>query len=95
MKIGIFSDSWVPNLNGVVISIINEVQTLRNNHDFTIFVPKLKQSIPFEIEGVPIYELPSVPFPGYPGYSVAFPPPKLNKILKKEKFDFIHNHRRL
>ena len=92
MKIGIFSDSWVPNLNGVVISIINEVQTLRNNHDFTIFVPKLKQSIPFEIEGVPIYELPSVPFPGYPGYSVAFPPPKLNKILKKEKFDFIHNH---
>ncbi|MHA2216372.1 MAG: glycosyltransferase [Candidatus Hodarchaeales archaeon] len=92
MKIGIFSDSWVPNLNGVVISIINEVQTLRNNHDFAIFVPKLKQAIPFEIEGVPIYELPSVPFPGYPGYSVAFPPPKLNKILKKERFDFIHNH---
>jgi 1,2-diacylglycerol 3-alpha-glucosyltransferase len=92
LKIGIFSDSWVPNLNGVVISIINEVQTLRNNHDFAIFVPKLKQAIPFEIEGVPIYELPSVPFPGYPGYSVAFPPPKLNKILKKERFDFIHNH---
>ncbi len=92
MKVGIFSDSWVPNLNGVVISIINEVQTLRNNHDFVIFVPKLKQAIPFEIEGVPIYELPSMPFPGYPGYSVAFPPTKINKIMKEEKFDFIHNH---
>ena len=92
MKIGIFSDSWVPNLNGVVISIINEVQSLRDNHEFVIFVPKLKQAIPFKIKGIPIYELPSVPFPGYPGYSVAFPPPRLNRILKKEKFDFIHNH---
>ncbi len=92
MKIGIFTDSWVPNLNGVVISIINEVQTLRDNHEFVIFAPKLKQAIPFEIEGVPIYELPSVPFPGYPGYSVAFPPPRFNKILRKEKIDFVHNH---
>jgi len=92
LKIGIFTDSWVPNLNGVVISIINEVQTLRDNHEFVIFAPKLKQAIPFEIEGVPIYELPSIPFPAYPGYSIAFPPPRFNKILKKEKFDFIHCH---
>jgi 1,2-diacylglycerol 3-alpha-glucosyltransferase len=92
LKIGIFTDSWVPNLNGVVISIINEVQTLRDNHEFVIFAPKLKQAIPFDIEGIPIYELPSVPFPGYAGYSVAFPAPRFNKILKKEKFDFIHNH---
>ncbi len=92
MKIGIFTDSWVPNLNGVVISIINEVQSLRKRHEFVVFAPKLRQSIPFEIEGVPIYELPSVPFPPYPGYNVAFPSIGLSKILHKEKFDFIHCH---
>ena len=92
MKIGIFTDSWVPNLNGVVISIINEVQSLKSKHDFVIFAPKLRQSIPFEIDGVPIYELPSVPFPPYPGYNVAFPSIGLSKVLHKEKFDLIHCH---
>lgn len=92
LKIGIFSDSWVPNLNGVVISIINEVQSLKNQHDFVIFVPKLKQSKPFEIEGIPIYELRSFPFPAYPGYSIAYPTPLFTKALQKEKFDLIHCH---
>ncbi|UCE12321.1 MAG: glycosyltransferase [Candidatus Heimdallarchaeota archaeon] len=92
MKIGIFSDSWVPNLNGVIISIINEVQSLKNKHEFVIFVPKLKQSTPFKIEGVPIYELPSIPFPAYPGYSQAYPSPLFTKALRKEKFDLIHSH---
>ncbi len=92
MKIGIFTDSWVPNVNGVVISIINEVQSLRDKHEFAIFAPKLRQSIPFQIEGIPIYEFPSVPFPPYPGYNVAFPSLGLSKILHKEKFDLIHCH---
>jgi 1,2-diacylglycerol 3-alpha-glucosyltransferase len=92
LRIGIFTDSWVPNLNGVVISIINEVQSLKNKHDFAIFVPKLKQGTPFRIEGIPIYELPSLPFPPYPGYNIAFPSIGLTKVLRKEKFDFIHCH---
>ena len=92
MKIGIFSDSWVPNLNGVVISIINEIQSLRNKHEFVIFVPKLKQSKSFKMNGIPIYELKSIPFPAYPGYNIAFPTPLLTKALQKEKFDLIHCH---
>ncbi|MFX0015794.1 MAG: glycosyltransferase [Promethearchaeota archaeon] len=93
MKIGLFSDSWVPNLNGVVISIINEVQSLKNKHEFVIFVPKLKQSKQFEIEDIPIYELKSIPFPAYPGYNIAFPSLLLTKALRKEKkFDLIHSH---
>ncbi len=92
MKIGIFTDSWVPNLNGVVISIINEIQSLKSKHEFSVFAPKLKQSIPFHIDDVSIYELPSVPFPPYPGYNVAFPSIGFSKILRKEKFDLIHCH---
>ena len=92
MRIAIFSDSWVPNLNGVVISIINEVQSLRNKHDFVIFVPKLKQSKPFKIEGVPIYELRSIPFPAYPGYSQPVPSLFFTKTIRNEKIDLIHSH---
>ncbi|MHA2328636.1 MAG: hypothetical protein ACXACR_08955, partial [Candidatus Hodarchaeales archaeon] len=85
MKIGIFSDSWVPNLNGVIISIINEVQNLKNKHDFAIFVPKLKQKKSFRIEGIPIYEFKSIPFPAYPGYNIALPEMSFSKALQKEK----------
>jgi 1,2-diacylglycerol 3-alpha-glucosyltransferase len=92
LRIGIFSDSWVPNLNGVVISIINEVQNLRNKHEFVIFVPKLKQGSPFRIEGIPIIELRSFPFPAYPGYNIAIPTLNLTKKLRQEKLDFIHCH---
>ncbi|MFX0051319.1 MAG: glycosyltransferase [Candidatus Hodarchaeota archaeon] len=92
MKIAIFSDSWVPNLNGVVISIINEVQSLKDKHEFIIFVPKLKQSKPFRIGGVPIYELRSVPFPAYPGYNIALPSLKFSRAIQKEEIDFIHCH---
>ena len=92
MRIAIFSDSWVPNLNGVVISIINEVMNLRDRHEFVIFVPKLKQTTPFKIEDVPIYEIKSFPFPPYPGYNIAYPTLRFNHALRKEKFDFIHCH---
>jgi glycosyltransferase involved in cell wall biosynthesis len=52
----------------------------------------MKQSIPFKIEGVPIYELRSIPFPAYPGYSQAFPSLFFTKAIRKEKFDLIHSH---
>lgn len=52
----------------------------------------MKQGKPFRIEGIPIYELPSLPFPPYPGYNVAFPSIDLSRTLRKEKFDFIHCH---
>ncbi|MFX0182169.1 MAG: glycosyltransferase [Candidatus Hodarchaeota archaeon] len=92
MRIAIFSDSWVPNLNGVVISIINEIQSLRDKHEFIIFVPKLKQSKRFRIEGVPIYELRSIPFPAYPGYNIALPSLSFTKAIKEEQIDLIHCH---
>ncbi|UCG02041.1 MAG: glycosyltransferase [Candidatus Heimdallarchaeota archaeon] len=92
LRIAIFSDSWVPNLNGVVISIINEVQSLRKKHEFAIFVPKLKKSKPFEMEGIPIYELRSFPFPPYPGYNIALPGLSFTKAIRKENFDLIHCH---
>jgi 1,2-diacylglycerol 3-alpha-glucosyltransferase len=79
-------------LNGVVISIINEIQSLRDKHEFIIFVPKLKQSKPFRIEGVPIYEFRSIPFPAYPGYNLALPSPSFTKAIQEEEIDFIHCH---
>ncbi|MFW9778581.1 MAG: glycosyltransferase [Candidatus Heimdallarchaeota archaeon] len=92
MRIGIFSDSWVPNLNGVVISIINEIMNLRKKHEFVVIVPKLKQSSRFGIEGIPIYELKSFPFPPYPGYNIALPDRNLRHAIRDEKLDFIHCH---
>lgn len=66
--------------------------SLRNKHEFVVVVPKLKQSTPFKIEGVPIYELKSVPFPPYPGYNIAMFGRVLTRAIRDEKLDIIHCH---
>jgi glycosyltransferase involved in cell wall biosynthesis len=66
--------------------------SLRRKHEFVVFVPKLKQRTPFKIEGIPIYEFTSFPFPPYPGYNIALPDRRFSHAIRDEKLDFIHCH---
>ena len=91
IKIGIFSDTTIPNVNGVVISIINEINALSDEHEFVVFVPKISKGKFNWDFPCTTYEFPSLPFPPYPGYNVSLPSLVLNKALKKEKyFDLLH-----
>ncbi|MFW9995853.1 MAG: glycosyltransferase [Candidatus Odinarchaeota archaeon] len=91
MRIAIFSDTWLPNINGVTFSIINEIKALENQHDFLLFVPKTqKQALGFKID-CPTYEITGFDLPTYPGYRISLPcSRKLKKAIKQHQIDFLH-----
>ena len=91
MNIGIFTDTFIPQINGVATSISmleKELRALGHNvYIFTTTDPKAKKS-----EGN-IIRLPSMPFVFMPQARVtlAYPPSVLNKI-RKYKLDIVHTH---
>ncbi|MFX0090647.1 MAG: glycosyltransferase [Candidatus Hodarchaeota archaeon] len=93
MHLAILSDSWIPNVNGVVYSIQNEIRTLsQKGYEITLFVPKTNK-LPNSEEDLPVDEIiehRSTPFPGYPGYNIGLPDLKLRAQIKKKRFDLIH-----
>ncbi len=93
MRLAILSDSWIPNVNGVVVSVQNEIRVLsERGYEITLFVPKTKKAPNSEAD-LPlenIVEHRSIPFPGYQGYNIALPDLKLRAEIKKKRFDLIH-----
>ncbi len=94
MKIALFSDTWWPNINGVVISLTNQIKVLSNKHEIWVFVPRISGSDRFfsPPENVIVCELRSIPFPAYPGYKIGLPDDTLRKILKRHQFHVVHSH---
>lgn len=93
MKIALFSDTWLPNVNGVVTSLLNQIKILeQDGHEVFLFVPKTSEN---KLEQVPdnitIYEFPGVEFPSYPGYKMSLPI-GLRKVIKTQRFDILHSH---
>lgn len=94
MKIALFSDTWWPNINGVVISLTNQIKVLSKKHEVWVFVPRISGSERFFTppENVNVCEMRSILFPAYPGYKIGLPDDKLRRILKSERFHVVHSH---
>ncbi|MFW9927816.1 MAG: glycosyltransferase [Candidatus Thorarchaeota archaeon] len=94
MRIGIFSDTWLPNINGVTFSILNQLKALYKEHDLFLFVPKTyKDKFEKIPDSVTVFEFTGVMFPNYPGYLMSIPPVRsLRKIISSYRFDLIHTH---
>ncbi|MFX0116893.1 MAG: glycosyltransferase, partial [Candidatus Hodarchaeota archaeon] len=92
LKIALFADTWLPNTNGVVYSMINEVRALQHQHEFVLFVPKEQEVYLNGRPDLRCVEFRSIAFPAYPGYNIALPDGKLRKIIRKERFDLVHSH---
>ena len=93
IKIGYFTETWHPNVDGVVIAISNAKERLEKlGYKIIIFtagdVKKQKK-----LEKGKTYIFPSVEFIPYPTYKLAiFPYPDAEDIVKREKIDIIHSH---
>jgi len=94
MKIAFFTDTFLPQRNGVVTSISNTLDILCKKHYVCLFVPGKKT---FRVENksknLKIVNVPSFRFKQYKSYRI----PKLqlkeiSKIMEREKFDVIHIH---
>lgn len=92
MKIGIFSDTYLPQVNGVVTSIkilIKELESL--GHEIYVFVPHIKGKGRENLDKN-VYQFHSVPFLGHQDIRVVNPFSKHLISLRKLELDVIHSH---
>ena len=93
MKIAFFTDSYLPNVDGVVTSVCNTRKELeRRGHEVFIFSPGTKQQKK-ENNDDHVYYFTSTSFKPYPDYRIAlfnFLSPI--KVVKEYDFDIIHSH---
>src|SRR2546426_811278 len=95
MKIAYFTDTFLPQINGVATSIANFSTELgKRGHEVMIFVPQpgtLKDK--FRAKNVSVIYLPSLPSFVYPEFRVGILGfPKVLKYLRSFNPDIIHFH---
>ena len=91
MKIAIFTDTYLPQMNGVVSYLLDSIGELSKKHEIIVFAPGDKLKV--EKKKVKTYWIPSSPFPFYEGYKIAsMNYARISELIKKEKPDIIHAH---
>lgn len=94
LKIGIFMDSFYPDINGVVLVIDNLTRCFKEYADVTLVVPKTgsedeDKNRPYKVIRIDSI---SVPTTDYKLGISDIEPAKINKIFKDVEFDIIHIH---
>ena len=96
MKIAYFTDTFLPQINGVATALANQATELgARGHNVLIFTPKLDEinREKFKAKNVQVVHLPTVPSLLYPEFKLGvFGLPKVIKYLIKFKPDIIHLH---
>ncbi len=90
MKIGIFTDSYLPYTSGVVKSIeVFHQEFIALGHEVFIFAP----NYPNCSKEAKVFRFVSLPAPTHPGYSLAIPfSIRMKPIIKNLGLDIIHVH---
>jgi len=93
LKIAFFTESWHPNVDGVVVALTNLKQRLEEKgHEIVVFAAGDVKSEKRNKKNSE-YIFPSIEFIPYPTYKLAiFPYPDAEEIARKEKIDIIHSH---
>jgi len=91
LTIGMFVDSYLPEINGVVTSLVSTMRELRRRgHRVIVIAPSHEGAVDDDPD---VFRLRSSPFPFYPQFRMAFPlPAKLLATLPRMPFDVIHAH---
>jgi len=86
-----FADSYLPEINGVVTSLVSSTRELRRRgHRVIVIAPSHEGAVDDDPD---VFRLRSSPFPFYPQFRMAFPlPAKLLATLPRMPFDVIHVH---
>ena len=96
MRIAYFTDTFLPQVNGVATALANQARELgARGHHVLIFTPKLDniKRRKFKAKNVEVVHLPTVPALLYPEFKLGiFGFPKVVQTLIKFKPDIIHLH---
>ncbi len=93
MRVGFFTDTFLPNIDGVVTSILDYRAFLRSRgHDVYVFSAG-SQSDLRQNDDASVYFFRSVTFPPYPQYKLAlFPYIGASRAAKQADLDLVHSH---
>jgi len=95
IKIGMFMDSWYPDINGVIVVMDNLLRCMSEYADVTLVVPKMgnkdedNKKYPYKVIRVDSIK---IPLADYRLGIVDLEYLKLKKIFKNIDFDIIHIH---
>lgn len=91
MRIGLFTDSFYPEINGVANSVYTLFQNLCTlQHDVHVFAPRCKGSD--EVQNDRVHYIPSLPLLLLKDRNFSVYSPALAHHLKKYQFDVIHTN---
>lgn len=86
MRIGFFTDTFLPQRNGVVASLLNfGPELVKRGHEVFVFCPETNVK---EYGGMVVHSYPSVSFRPYPEFKIAVPQGK----DRAPKLDIVHTH---
>jgi 1,2-diacylglycerol 3-alpha-glucosyltransferase len=92
MKIAMFTDSYYPAIDGVVVSLTTTSKELRRRgHEVVVFAPEPINEAPKTLPDKVVW-LPAYGFKRYPGYRNALYPSSIVSLVRKERPDIIHSH---
>ncbi len=89
MKIGIFTDTYFPQINGVVTSIQASMDYLTPKHEVIVFCPNVKPKVRSTST---VWRFPSVVYPFQKEYRLVLPFQSKLKQIEALKLDIIHIH---
>ena len=88
MRIALFTETFLPKIDGIVTRLKHTVEHLqRQGHQVLVISPDggIK-----EYKGAKVYGVSGIPLPLYPELKLAIPRPSLKLVLEKFKPDLIH-----
>lgn len=92
MKIAMFTDSYYPTIDGVVVSLTTTSQELkRQGHEVVIFAPTPMGGPIGDLPDRVVW-LPAFGFREYESYRSAMFPSSIVSLVKSERPDIIHSH---
>ena len=89
MKIGFFTDTFAPQINGVVTSIQSAMDYLKDRHSVYVFCSNVQPAVPSTDQ---VWRFPSVVYPFQKEYRLAWPFHPQFKKIQSLKLDIIHIH---
>jgi 1,2-diacylglycerol 3-alpha-glucosyltransferase len=93
MKIAFFTDSWLPNVDGVVTSLVNYRGELeKNGHQVWVFTTGKFLPTNRLPKDAHVVRYPAVPFPPYPQYRIALFPYGSAATVARHGIDLVHCH---
>lgn len=87
LRIAIFTETFLPKVDGVVTRLCHTLRHLRRmGHSVLLIAPEGVD----EFEGIPVYGAPGVKFPLYPDLKAGIPNPQIGKLIRSFDPDLIH-----